>query len=554
MNKKRVVFTSLLAFIISIFLYVFSLSIVYGTSIKNFKSDVVNEARKVYDTYVLTRDEEKIAEMYSSFDSCRVSFIRDGIITNDSKNLFSDPLNFNEYEVISFNTEGIDAKYYYYTIHVSGENLYIRLGLKEVQPIIVSFNFLIYGSISMVVFLIIYGFYLNYSFDSSYKPLKIQIKKLQKIVGKEKIIEYEDDLDTLALIVRDSRKELEEQFKKTKQSEQKIDFILDSFGEALVVIDSNYKIIMFNKKASEIFRVSKEDANGKSFEVMSIAKGIEGNMSMVVQTLRSFEYTEKIEGKVYQCLINPINYEWSTVNEKPGASLLMIDITDEYNSREMKKEFFINASHELKTPLTSIIGYLEMIREGIISDKEGIDNAINKSLKDASRMKKIIFDMLELSSLENENLRSIEKINVFSGVEQIINSLEVEIISKNLMINISGDKNFIVNMNYDDFEKLFKNIIENCIIYNKDKGSIDIKISKSNNEITIKDTGIGIKEDDISRIFERFYRVDKARSRRDGGTGLGLAIVKHICEYYDVKVDVRSTLNVGTTFILRFKI
>ena len=81
-----------------------------------------------------------------------------------------------------------------------------------------------------------------------------------------------------------------------------------------------------------------------------------------------------------------------------------------------------------------------------------------------------------------------------------------------------------------------------------------MQISKSNNEITIKDTGIGIKEDDISRIFERFYRVDKARSRRDGGTGLGLAIVKHICEYYDVKVDVRSTLNVGTTFILRFKI
>ena len=339
----------------------------------------------------------------------------------------------------------------------------------------------------------------------------------------------------------------------TKQSEQKIEFILDSFGEGLVVIDSNYKIIMFNKKASEIFNVSKNDAYGKSFEIMSLAKGIEGNMSMVVQTLRSFDYIEKIEGKVYECFINPINYEWSTVNEKPGASLLMIDITDEYNSREMKKEFFVNASHELKTPLTSIIGYIEMLKEGIINDKDEVENALNKSLRDATRMKKIIFDMLELSSLENQNLRTIEKINSYNGIKQIISSLELEISAKNLDISLCGNKNFILNMNYDDFEKLFKNIIENSIIYNKDNGKISIKINSNKNEIIVQDSGIGIKEDDLSRIFERFYRVDKARSRRDGGTGLGLAIVKHICEYYEISIDVKSKIDIGTMFILTFK-
>lgn len=553
MNKKKTLFSFLLAFLIAIFLYSISFSVVYGSSLNSLKSYVVYETRQVYDLYVLDRNENKLIEEYSKRNAYRLSFIRNDLVKYDSKNVFNDPMKRDVYDVISFSSTELDGKFYYYTIHVSGEDLYIRLGIKESESIKLSFNFLVFGTIAIVIFSIIYAIILNFQFNESYKPLKIQIKKLQKIVGKEKSVEYEEDLKNLALIVRDSRKELEEQFKMTKQSEQKIEFILDSFGEGLVVIDSNYKIIMFNKKASEIFNVSKNDAYGKSFEVMSLAKGIEGNMSMVVQTLRSFDYIEKIEGKVYECLINPINYEWSTVNEKPGASLLMIDITDEYNSREMKKEFFVNASHELKTPLTSIIGYIEMLKEGIINDKDEVENALNKSLRDATRMKKIIFDMLELSSLENQNLRTIEKINSYNGIKQIISSLELEISAKNLDISLCGNKNFILNMNYDDFEKLFKNIIENSIIYNKDNGKISIKINSNKNEIIVQDSGIGIKEDDLSRIFERFYRVDKARSRRDGGTGLGLAIVKHICEYYEISIDVKSKIDIGTMFILTFK-
>ena len=553
MNKKKTLFSFLLAFLIAIFLYLISFSVVYGSSLNSLKSYVVDETRQVYDLYILDRNENKLIEEYSKRNTYRLSFIRNDFVKYDSKNVFNDPMKRDVYDVISFSSTELDGKYYYYTIHVSGEDLYIRLGIKESESIKLSFNFLVFGTIAIVIFSIIYAIILNFQFNESYKPLKIQIKKLQKIVGKEKTVEYEEDLKNLALIVRDSRKELEEQFKMTKQSEQKIEFILDSFGEGLVVIDSNYKIIMFNKKASEIFNVSKNDAYGKSFEIMSLAKGIEGNMSMVVQTLRSFDYIEKIEGKVYECLINPINYEWSTVNEKPGASLLMIDITDEYNSREMKKEFFVNASHELKTPLTSIIGYIEMLKEGIINDKDEVENALNKSLRDATRMKKIIFDMLELSSLENQNLRTIEKINSYNGIKQIISSLELEISAKNLDISLCGNKNFILNMNYDDFEKLFKNIIENSIIYNKDNGKISIKINSNKNEIIVQDSGIGIKEDDLSRIFERFYRVDKARSRRDGGTGLGLAIVKHICEYYEISIDVKSKIDIGTMFILTFK-
>ena len=552
MNKRQFTFNSLIGYFIVFLVYVISLLSLYIVTFNDYKKTINKQCDKIYEYFVNEGDEEKIIKIYSSFENLRISFIDDKVITYDSYNIFNDASNIEENKVFSYTNTSLNSTYYYCAKHVSGTQIYIRVGIQLTTPVILSYNFLIYGSITFLTIMIIFIFYVNHMYDDAFKPIKIQVKKLQKIVNKKKTISYDDDLKNLALIVRDSRKELEEQFKITKQSEQKIEFILDSFSEALVVIDSDYKIIMFNKKASEIFEIKKEEAYNKSFDVMVKAKHIEGNMSMVVQTNRAFSYVEKIEGKVYECLINPIDYEWSSINEKAGASLLMIDITDEYNSSEMKKQFFANASHELKTPLTSIIGYLEMMKVGILSSKEEIDNAIDKSINDASRMKKIIFDMLELSSLENETLRPITLINIKGTLKEIITSLEVETEKRGLKILFANDDDFDIRMNKDDFERLFKNLIENAIIYNKPNGCITINIDRNKRLVSIKDEGIGIKEEDISRIFERFYRVDKARSRRESGTGLGLAIVKHICEYYDYKITVQSTINIGSIFTIKF--
>lgn len=552
MNKRQFTFNSLIGYFIVFLVYVISLLSLYIVTFNDYKKTINKQCDKIYEYFVNEGDEEKIIKIYSSFENLRISFIDDKVITYDSYNIFNDASNIEENKVFSYTNTSLNSTYYYCAKHVSGTQIYIRVGIQLTTPVILSYNFLIYGSITFLTIMIIFIFYVNHMYDDAFKPIKIQVKKLQKIVNKKKTISYDDDLKNLALIVRDSRKELEEQFKITKQSEQKIEFILDSFSEALVVIDSDYKIIMFNKKASEIFEIKKEEAYNRSFDAMVKAKHIEGNMSMVVQTNRAFSYVEKIEGKVYECLINPIDYEWSSINEKAGASLLMIDITDEYNSSEMKKQFFANASHELKTPLTSIIGYLEMMKVGILSSKEEIDNAIDKSINDASRMKKIIFDMLELSSLENEMLRPITLINIKGTLKEIITSLEVETEKRGLKILFANDDDFDIRMNKDDFERLFKNLIENAIIYNKPNGCITINIDRNKRSVSIKDEGIGIKEEDISRIFERFYRVDKARSRRESGTGLGLAIVKHICEYYDYKITVQSTINIGSIFTIKF--
>jgi two-component system phosphate regulon sensor histidine kinase PhoR len=231
---------------------------------------------------------------------------------------------------------------------------------------------------------------------------------------------------------------------------------------------------------------------------------------------------------------------------------LMFDVTDSFNSSKMKRDFFANASHELKSPLTSILGYQEMIKDHIITTPEEFDDATEKTIKEAKRMRKIILNMLELSSLENENLRPIEQINVAKEISSILASLEIEINEKHIHLHEAKDT-LIIGINSDDFDKLMRNLLENAIKYNKEGGDIFVKVDGQQKLIQIRDTGIGISEEDKTRIFERFYRVDKARSRENGGTGLGLAIVKYICNYYEYTIDVDSVLGQGTSFTLHVK-
>jgi two-component system phosphate regulon sensor histidine kinase PhoR len=274
---------------------------------------------------------------------------------------------------------------------------------------------------------------------------------------------------------------------------------------------------------------------------------------MVIHTKTPITYIEKIDGRVYQCDINPIDYVWTrntATNQQIGASLLLIDITDDYNSGEMKKEFFANASHELKSPLTSILGYLQLIENGTIKG-EMADQAITKCIDDAHRMNKIISDMLSLSSLEKEALRPIEEIYLPSALDSIIAELSIQALSKKVEIKTSYES-LTIKMNPDDFDRMVRNLIDNGIKYNKDGGKLFISVKKEERTLSIEDTGIGIDEKDQARVFERFYRVDKARSRRNGGTGLGLAIVKHICNYYDLEIKLDSEPGRGSKFTIHF--
>lgn len=500
--------------------------------------------------------EEEILERYSLVEGIHLSFYQDEdtLPYLDSNPQYIDEIDVdslknNLSEVYVEHSDSLDETYYYMTAYIPLSKFYVRVGLTETSPIIVSEYFLYIGP-WLIVAIGSSMIYFSYrAYKKSLIPIKSQVKKLQSIMHEDLQVEYGDDLKNLAMIVRDSRKELTEQLHLTQIGEQKIKFILDSIGQGLVVVNASYQIVMFNKKASEIFGVSKEEVNLQSMDVLRSAGSIEKNISLVINTLLTKVYYEKIDGRIYKCNIYPINYSWIKVKEKNGAALLMIDVTDEYNSSNMKKEFFANASHELKSPLTSILGYQEMISSGLLSSEEELKEANEKTIKEAKRMRKIILDMLELSSLEKEVLRPIEKLDVYQQMKKIINSLKPQIIEKNIEVNLEK-KELNVDMNYDDFEDMARNLLENGIKYNKPNGKLDIILSPEKRTITFKDTGIGISEENLVRIFERFYRVDKARSRQNGGTGLGLAIVKHICNYYNFTIEVNSKINEGSEFTI----
>lgn len=439
------------------------------------------------------------------------------------------------------------------TYFVRTKNVYLRVNRRLSSSYLVSKGLCLYGTLGFLAIDIVFYILAYYLFKRSLRPLKLQVSKLQDVVKKNHEIEFEDDLDYLTAMIRDSRHALKHELEENQIGSQKIEFILDSFSEGLIVIDSSYRVIILNKKTLSIFKKERADVEQRYLNTLGVSHELEVNFSMVIHTKKQITFIEKIDGRVYQCDINPIDYAWTrdeATNQQVGASLLLIDITDEYNSGEMKKEFFANASHELKSPLTSILGYLQLIENGTIKGKDA-SLAIQKCIDDANRMNKIISDMLSLSSLERESLRPIEEISLPSAIQAILSSLNLQIEIKKIVVQTNLEP-MIVKMNPDDFDKMARNLIDNGIKYNKEGGKLLISSDKKLRILTIEDNGIGIAEENVPRVFERFFRVDKARSRRNGGTGLGLAIVKHICNYYDLDITLDSALGKGSRFTIHF--
>ena len=227
----------------------------------------------------------------------------------------------------------------------------------------------------------------------------------------------------------------------------------------------------------------------------------------------------------------------------------MVDITLQENMNSLKREFFANASHELKSPLTSIIGYQQLIQQGILTTKEEIQDATLRTIKEAQRMNKLIIEMLDLSRLENNVLTTIEDVNVSKIINDCLLEFKIAIDNKNIQVE-KNLEDVILSASQSDLYKLIKNILDNSIAYNNDFGKIIITLNKD--KLIISDTGIGISKKDLEHIFERFYRVDKARSKQNSGTGLGLSIVKHVCLSYGYKINVESVLGKGTTITILF--
>ena len=323
---------------------------------------------------------------------------------------------------------------------------------------------------------------------------------------------------------------------------------MDSIEQGILVVNIEGTIILSNKKGRDIIHI---DRNDKKILDNSFVHDIIVNVKVVASLDRPLLFNKEIDGNIYEFNMNNIDDSFNENSDMKSVSILIVDITEKFNSEKMKRDFFANAAHELKSPLTTILGYQELIKDGALTTREEIKIANEKTIKESERMNKLIMEMLQLSSLENNNLRPIEKVDVTTELDHILSMLEEQINAKNITI-IKNYQKLILKMNTEDFYNLFKNLIENAIKYNKENCEIRINIDTQNQKISVSDNGIGISDENKSRIFERFYRVDKARSRDNGGTGLGLSIVKYICNYYDFKIEVKSKVSEGSEFTIYY--
>ena len=231
---------------------------------------------------------------------------------------------------------------------------------------------------------------------------------------------------------------------------------------------------------------------------------------------------------------------------------LMKENEEVLNASKVRQEFTSNVSHELKTPLHVISGYAELIKEGIVKDSD-VKEFGEKIYSEASRMSKLVEDIMKISKLESDKAIEKTQLKLKNIVVAIVDSLMIEADKKNVKFKLSLN-DCLINGNYDSIYSLIFNLVDNAIKYNKTNGKITIKLQEVSNNVilSVKDTGIGIPKEDLDRIFERFYRVDKSRSKDSGGTGLGLAIVKHSLIVNNATIKVESELKKGSTFTVTF--
>jgi two-component system phosphate regulon sensor histidine kinase PhoR len=322
--------------------------------------------------------------------------------------------------------------------------------------------------------------------------------------------------------------------------------------EGVVVLDKAGHIVSINSTIEKIFSISKGNVKDKVFLEAIRNNDIAEVINAILKDGKPL--TTEITliypvRKIFEVSATPV-FDNNTIS---GCLVVIHDITELRRLETMRSDFVANVSHELKTPLTSIKGFVETLLEGALEDKEN-NRSFLKIIQDhTERLNNLVEDLLSLSHLESKEIALKKRgLNLRQQFEEVISGFKSQLKKMSVEVENELPASIIINADKDRIEQVFTNLIDNAIKFNKEKGSIRIYAQEVNGKIKVfvEDSGIGIPEKDIPPIFERFYRVDKARSRELGGTGLGLSIVKHIVELHGGSVGVESTEGLGSKFWL----
>lgn len=357
---------------------------------------------------------------------------------------------------------------------------------------------------------------------------------------------YEELSPLLSKIYRQNR-EIQNQLELAKQQQEEFALITENMQEGLIVIDKYTMILSANSSAWNLFHVDRV-RQGESVYCLDR----EEEFRHAIEQVLSGEHTElvlKLNGSDIQLIANPVIRDKKT----EGAVVLLVNVTEKLERESLRREFSANVSHELKTPLTSISGFAEIMQGGLVKN-EDIPKFAGRIYKESQRLLQLVEDVIQISQLDEEKTSYVwEPVDVYQVCKNAFESLKEKAKSLNVHLYICGERMKMEAVR-TLLEEAIYNVCDNAIKYNRNDGSVSVFLTQTAQEIQIvvKDTGVGIPKEDQDRVFERFYRVDKSHSKEIGGTGLGLSIVKHAVGALKGSVILRSEEGNGTEICMKF--
>ncbi|MGO4185277.1 two-component system histidine kinase PnpS [Paenibacillus sp. TAF43_2] len=535
----------------------------------NWKS---GEISSLYDYYT---NEAKELQRYAG---ARVTFIRnDGVVLGDSN---GDPRDMDNHlnraeikEALATGTgrsirasETVKQNMMYVAIPVTvvpgqaPDVIRLAMSLKEVDESIRQLTMMLFLGL-LVLFLI--AAFISYRLALGLtKPLEQITKVAKRIKNMDYLarvkVTKQDEIGELGNAINAMADSLQIQMTRIQQNENQLESVLDNMINGIVMIDLNGKIVLMNRRAEEVLGFSARELVGRHY---AEAKQQYELSQMIQEGLKSKQHLrEEItfyfpEERLLELNLVPIHPEG---NDFSGVLLVLQDVSAIRRLERMRSEFVANVSHELKTPITAVKGFAETLLGGAVNDEETARSFLQIIFDESDRLNRLIGDILELSKIESRRVPLVfSPVEVDTFVHKSIKLMESEAVRKRIELSMNIEPGLYVEADEDRLRQIIMNLLSNGINYTPEGGRVSLKVEALGDDhirIQISDSGIGIPKKDLPRIFERFYRVDKARSRSSGGTGLGLSIVKHLVELHKGTIAVTSDVGVGSTFTIELPV
>ncbi len=435
--------------------------------------------------------------------------------------------------------------------------VYLKSNLEDIYRTLEESRWIILRATFLaLVITIVIGYFIAKSITGPINDVTVKAEQMAQ-GDFDQVVEVrsDDEIGQLASMFNHLTARLRAVLQEMTTEKQKMDTIINYMADGLIAVTKEGNIIHINPKAKEMLKIKEEAFKNKSFDQVVNCYNKQFKLKQILDSkdvLNGQKMIKGDNGEVLQASYAPF---MDKSGDLEGIILVLQDVTKHQKLENMRKEFVANVSHELKTPLTTIKSYTETLLDGAMEEKQLAANFLEVIDSESERMTRLVRDLLQLSNIDSNQSKWNKKvIDLKEIIEKIILKCDVSAKNKNQDIKaefLEEDVNIFADE--DRIQQVMINILSNSIKYTSDGGKINIVLESENNiaTIRIKDNGIGIPEEDLPRIFERFYRVDKARSRELGGTGLGLSIVKEIIESHEGTIEIFSEEGKGTETVIK---